>query len=180
MRQFRFKGYTGRIQEAVIDAMAPRWSDHDPHVEARVLRSIENTLAAAPRSIRYAYCVGLWGLEFLAPLLSGGRRPLSQVPRGARIRRLERLNTHSVALLRRWIQLYRILVNLAAYSDPGVERYLGADRRFWSASRRRFRAALIAADRSRETLPPPPEALGCAGVVAPADYLQPRPPKGRA
>jgi hypothetical protein len=180
MSDFRFNQSTRRILRVVVEAMMPRWPEFIPAIEEAIIARIENLLSNASITVRFGVPLGLHGLQWLGPLLAGSRcQRLTGVPLHERTRLLERLGGSSTPLLRRWIQIYRALIAISAYTDPVVEQHLGVDRREWRRSRQSLRQQLVRADASRPA-PPVPQALGSEGVVAAKDYLSSHLPPAEA
>lgn len=176
MSDFRLNRFTRGILLAVVEAMMPRWPEFVPPIENAVIARIEKLVGRASPVVRIGVPAGLWGLEWAGPLLGAGRlRRLSRVPLRERIDLLENLGGSRTPLLRRWIQIYRALIAISAYTDPRVEQHLGIDRAAWRQSRQRLRQRLLRADALRPA-PPLPRPLGSVGVVTPDAYLDPRNP----
>lgn len=166
----QLQGGTRRALVALIEAIGPQ----DPVAAAsagRVADRIANLIGHFPGRLRRGIVIGIWFLEWGAPLMGWGLRPLSALSPEARARRLKKILRSRLRPVRLLFNSIKVMICLGVYSEPSVEALMGVDRRSWRAARRAFRDRLLAAQAEADW-PPTPSPLGAAGVSDPEGYLK--------
>ena len=170
-RPFRLSRRQRAVLRAFVEVVKPRWDDYDPPIEDTVVAKMERDMGRFPPLQRRLMLVLLWLLQWGGPLARDWPVPFTRLSPERRTRRVERL-LHARGRFRYLVpKILKTHALLICYGTPEVERYLGIERHAWRANRRRFRAALVAADGDR-VLPAPPAALGTT-LVSPQAYLDP-------
>ena len=139
------------------------------HLDEEVVHHIEHQLRRFPVLHRVGFIMGLFFVEWAAPLGGWGVTPLSLLSRERATRRLYKLLHSRFTPVRLFVNGARVLICLAAYGDPRVEAYFGFHRRAWRSQRIKTRRALLnrdgIADGSEDRvvdythIPPTPETL---------------------
>lgn len=174
---YRFSGPTRRAIRALVEGVAPE-PEGPAHTEewrqmvTSVTDRCERLVGFFPWHLRRGLVLGVWFLQWGAPIMGWGIRPLTMLPPEARHRRLEQMVGSRLRPIRLLFTSLRVMTSLGVYSEPSVEARMGVDRRGWRRARQAFRARLLAADAERASLPPTPLPLGTEGVVDPERYLQ--------
>lgn len=162
-----------RFLRAAVETIKPRWDDFDPPVEDRLVAKIEQDLSAFPRFHILGIKLILFLIQWSGPLLLRGLRPFTALSAEERDARMRLFSESDSATMRYLARAVVSVVVINYYALPEVQRYLGVERDVWVRDRIALRERLLAAHPPGPEAPPPPAALGSAGVVTPERYLTP-------
>ena len=134
---------TDRILRAAVSVIRPHDGVFDLDIDEAVAASAREFLAYLPAPMRWGLPIGLYGIEYLAPLFGGGACRMSAMDRDSATRYLARFETGSGPLAATF-QGLRALVLICFYQQPEVLQALGIEWQERAETLTRQRAELLA------------------------------------
>ena len=150
---FKLTWLTRKTLESIVCVIAP-YDKNLSQFAGDITDQLEIQLRAFTPYHRWGIVIGLLFIEVGGIIGAWGLLPFSTLSRKAAIHRFEKLSRSRIPPVRLLCHALKVLICLAVYSHPKIERQFASPRRQWIQNRRLFRNELLTIN----STPPLPEA----------------------